>query len=316
MSNPLLLMFFLVSGLGSGLLSSCSEHGPLGQEDGNDRVPNLVIQSVTGIGGILAETESSSRRSLETNFDSYNKGKPLATSACQLSTVRGTCSSNVLTSTFPTCTVLNGTLFLAGSWTNTYNDEATCLTHRTSGILSDNADTLTRTTSNFAVISELFQLGTSTNSHTTYDSTTLPRLAFSGVRITRISASERQLTIGSLRRILRTASNRIVYDQSLETDATGLSVTGSRQAGSRSVSGTVVVYHNTASYKATTTYNSVRWESNTCCYPTSGSVSMALTGSGTTNGNANLAFRSCGLATYTDVNGAASNVRLDYCEEN
>jgi hypothetical protein len=121
----------------------------------------------------------------------------------------------------------------------------------------------------------------------------------------------RTVVINGIRRTMTGPLGRSWFDHSITS--TGLTVTGTRAAGTRTVSGTMTMFHNLASYKATHAFNNVTWGSSSCCYPTSGSVSTSLTG--TRTGNVSLDFSStCGQATFTDTDSSTSTVTLNQCQ--
>ncbi len=118
----------------------------------------------------------------------------------------------------------------------------------------------------------------------------------------------------------------IVIKQRLVSTAFDMSVSGSLTvdetagAGYRKVSGTMVTYHNLVRVKGTLTFTDVRYE-DTCCTPTSGSISTVLA-STSQSGVAGIAlngltesmtFLSCGTARFTNTSGTTSYVSLAHC---
>jgi hypothetical protein len=155
------------------------------------------------------------------------------------------------------------------------------------------------------------KLTTSTEAHTAYDGTTIPA---TGVRVeqTSATATDRSITVYGLHRVLRGPRGTKWFDHSLKTNS-AITVTGTRANGNRTVNGTLVVYHNIASYTATNVMTNVKWETSTCCYPTSGTIATTFTGSLT--GTATTSFTStCGSASFTNTSGTTSTVALTACE--
>ena len=102
--------------------------------------------------------------------------------------------------------------------------------------------------------------------------------------------------------------------------ASSLQVTETAGATSRTVAGTVGVYHNLLKVVAATTFSTVKFE-DTCCYPVSGSISTAFTKTSLSgaagialNGKTeSLTFTGCGTATYVDSTGSSASVTMDTC---
>ena len=101
-----------------------------------------------------------------------------------------------------------------------------------------------------------------------------------------------------------------------------LNVTETAGAGSRTVSGSVVVFHNVLKVVGTSTFNSVS-HTDTCCLPVSGFITTAFAAGAnvapTTAGSAfvgkteTLTFTGCGSGTLTDTTGASKTVTLNHC---
>lgn len=110
-----------------------------------------------------------------------------------------------------------------------------------------------------------------------------------------------------------------VFDHSV---AGSLTISEASGASSRTLSGSVTVYHNRLRVVGTSTFSSVIHQ-NVCCLPTSGTITTSFAAgsnvSPTTLGNLlvgkseSLTFTGCGTATYTDVNGNQSSVTLHRC---
>jgi hypothetical protein len=89
---------------------------------------------------------------------------------------------------------------------------------------------------------------------------------------------------------------------------------------SRTATGTVTFYQNLLRVKGASTFNNVVYN-NSCCDPISGSVTTvyAATSQSGTAGQAldgkseSITFTSCGLATFTAVDGTTTNVSLTQC---
>jgi hypothetical protein len=109
-----------------------------------------------------------------------------------------------------------------------------------------------------------------------------------------------------------------LYDHSLSGS---LNVNESVGANSRTVSGTLKIYHNALRVIGTATFTSVVHEDD-CCYPVSGTISV-LYGQGTTppttlgqyavGKTETLTFNSCGNGTLKTYDGTIQNVFLTSC---
>jgi hypothetical protein len=104
--------------------------------------------------------------------------------------------------------------------------------------------------------------------------------------------------------------SRQLFDVSIRTLAP-ISISGSLSRATRLINGgQLQVNHNVTGFTSTITPNNLRW-SNSCCHPTSGSLSIVFSGSRT--GSASVVFNGCGTAVVND-GGQESNIELSYCE--
>jgi hypothetical protein len=256
-------------------------------------------QSAMGIaGGIASDSEAGSLGLIAEQVSNEIASR----AACAFSTVR-TCSGAIGTLAWNSCTI--GTITMTGGWTSSYGSNTQCTNNLTSPLA--NSDYVVRTsTGSTATFASGVSLTTDTIAHSAYDGTSIPG---GGIGIT-VASGTRTVTVVGLHRILRGPSGRKWFDHSITAS---LSMSGTRAAGTRVVTGTMTLYHNLASYTAANTFNSVTWGDSSCCYPTSGNIATTL--SGAASGTINLAFTStCGAATFTDTTGTTSAVALTYCE--
>jgi len=124
------------------------------------------------------------------------------------------------------------------------------------------------------------------------------------------TADGRTVAIAGLHKERTSAAGKKVIDISLRTTAP-LVLTGISGDSLTVASGTVEVIHNLAEYTATFTSENLVYDSSACCYPTSGTISVAYDGSIT--GTGSVAFGSCGTATFTR-NSVEKAVTLAGCE--
>jgi len=101
-----------------------------------------------------------------------------------------------------------------------------------------------------------------------------------------------------------------------------LSITEGNGASSRTINGSVTVYHNRVHVVGTSTFSNVVHE-DVCCLPVSGTITTQFNEGATNSSTAlgklfvgkseSLTFTGCGTATYTSPSGNVSNVTLHRC---
>ena len=96
-----------------------------------------------------------------------------------------------------------------------------------------------------------------------------------------------------------------------DTDVHDISIQGDGSRGSRSASGTLMVYHNTNDFHAKMVLDGVSWGESNCCFPTSGSISLTYFGS--KSGSGTMTFNGCGTGKLVDDSGSKS-IALKYCQ--
>jgi hypothetical protein len=248
--------------------------------------------------------ESADAANVQT-FDFLNPQDSVhAKTACTFSAARGTCSNNLSIINWNSCTV--GNARLSGGWTETWSP-GFCANGALPTALTNGASVTRTSTGQVLTMHSGAYFTTSTLAHTAYDGTLIPN---TGVHVS-MTGGTRTLTIDGIHRVLVGHHNKTLFDHTLTSS--GLSVSGSRANGNRVVSGTMTMFHNLALFKMTHTFNNVTWGSASCCYPTSGSITSALTGSRT--GTTTMTFSSsCGAATFTDNDTIQTDVALSQCE--
>jgi hypothetical protein len=119
-------------------------------------------------------------------------------------------------------------------------------------------------------------------------------------------------------------AHHLTVDFLLDHSVTGsVTVTESTPASSRTLNGTVTVYHNLMRIVGTSILSNVVHE-NVCCLPVSGSITTSFAaGQNVTTPRAGgdkyigksevLTFTGCGTATFQDINGNTANVTLNRC---
>jgi len=94
--------------------------------------------------------------------------------------------------------------------------------------------------------------------------------------------------------------------------ATDLEVNKLKRVGRKIKSGNITVTHNLASFTSSHTFNDLSWDT-ACCYPSSGSIDIELTGS--KERSRSLSFSNiCGLVSVNFGDGQSSEIKLKNCK--
>lgn len=296
------------------LLTSCGKSADTSATDSVESNSNISESMTTEAGGQASAAEGAStpaifstespRRDFVDPQDGVRakSGEVNPLAICSFSSARSSCSSNADAISWGGCSV--GLATLTGGWTETWSGGGTCPTAPATA-----GHAVTRTsTSQILTLASGATLTTDTNAQTTFDGTVLPA---TGTVVTSGGGSARTIVVNGVHRVFKGPLGRTWYDHSITS--TGLTSNGTRAAGNRVITGTATTYHNLAKYKAVHTFNTVTWGSASCCYPTSGSISSVLTGTGR-SGNVSITFStSCGTATFTDTDSTTSTVVMNQC---
>ena len=288
---------------------SCKNRNSDADSDGAEAVSNISESAISGAGQQATSSEGATSPFVAMEAMTVHDLGLLdpqdvnISSACAFSSARTTCSSNVSTIDWAGCTVHSATL--TGGWAETWSP-GFCSNGALPGALTNGTSVTRTSTGQVLTLPSGATLTENTTAHSTYNSTSIPG---TGIDVS-MAGGTRTVVIHGLRRILKGPFGRSWFDHSITS--TGITITGTRAAGTRTVSGTSTMYHNFAQYTAAHTFNTVTWGTPSCCYPTSGSVSSVLTG--TRAGSVSLAFTStCGQATFTDTDSSVSTVTLSQC---
>ncbi len=104
--------------------------------------------------------------------------------------------------------------------------------------------------------------------------------------------------------------SREVFNVSTRT-LSAMQITGSLSRSGRTVTGgQLEVNHNLSKFTSVIVPSNLQW-TNSCCHPTSGSLSVTYSGS--KSGSATVTFQGCGSATV-DQGGQQQQIELSYCE--
>ena len=203
------------------------------------------------------------------------------------------------------CTLGGATLI--GGWTETWSTSV-CPSGSPPTALTNGSAVTRVSTGQTLTLSGGATITTTTNTHTTWDGTSIPNTGIT----TSMASGVRTVVINGLHKTMNGPLGRLWFDHSLQSLA-GLSVSGTRAGANRVITGNLTLWHNLLQYKAVHTFNSVTWGTAACCYPTSGSITSVLTGTGRA-GNVSLTFSAtCGQATFVDTNAASSTINLTQC---
>ncbi len=129
---------------------------------------------------------------------------------------------------------------------------------------------------------------TSSDNFANYEGTTIG----GGTRVEK-TATGYQVDMLGQRKVLTSTNKGVLFDVSISSSSP-LVLNKLARSGRIISSGTLDVYHNRAKFKASHVFNNLTWSAN-CCYPTSGSMTITLSGSRTESGTVN--FNGCGNVT-------------------
>lgn len=275
------------------MIAGCGSKGKGAAEDDLSEAAQAVSDVVSGIddnGG-------------QSSFALANEGDQSAMAlgdACSAATFNscGTSASQTMVKTYSSCTTAAGYL-MSGTVTLKFS-EASCTMPVTGSPTVTRMPDLTLTGRRGAT------LRTTGTSHLDYRGVTIS----GGQRLTRTGSTSFTYDVLGVHRTLTTSSGSLLADVSTRTIA-AIAGSGLTRSGRTLSSGTIEVIHNIAHYVATWTLNSLTWGSSTCACPTSGNLSVSITGNVTATGS--LSFgTTCGTGVWT-VNGQSGDIKLDGC---
>ena len=272
--------FFYVLALGLTLLSCAKKTGT------DDEAEEAVS---TGIGAmsaaVIAENSSASISREVTTC-----GSPAFGDTCDVAT-------KTRKATYTDCAIGASSLKYSGSVTLTYN-RAAC-----SMAVPDSTVTRTIELARDGLAGST--VNTSSSTHTDYRGTSIG----GGSVITKTSDG-RTLAINGIHKVKTTSAGKKAFDISFRT-TTAFELTNVSENSLTVASGTMEVIHNLAEYTATFSSKDLVYDSSTCCYPTSGTISVTYDGSVT--GTGSVSFGECGTVTFTR-NSVEKTVTLAGCE--
>lgn len=278
---------------------SCAKKGDT-TEASADAVAYTAEMAVTTVGGAFDDASGGTFTSELTS-----SGLGIQT-ACARPTASACTGSGpyTQTATYAGCSIGSSLYTLTGTAVIAYTN-ATCNTNfaTTAGATATRVVSLVRTGPAGG------QLTTVTEAHSAYDGTSI---GAGQVLAMGSPANSATLAIAGVHKTF-TIGGKTIFDHSIMT-TTPITANSTLSRAGRSISaGAVAIYHNLAKYTATYTVSSPLVWTSGCCYPTSGTVTAAFTGS--LSGTGSVTFSStCGTATITRSNGDTQNFTMSYCE--
>lgn len=293
-ANLVYIFLFLV-------LSSCAEIEESSEENTAEAALYAGLASMAGAAHALNQASGTFLR----------EGQDRIVSGCTVPPAADTCSSGVKSALYQDCLSTATNHSFAGSVTLTFS--------QTNCDFPFNGETVTRTTSLARILGftdfprfNNTTVTTTTDTHTNYQGTEIG----GGTRLTRVAPSPTQFEVDILgvQKVLTSTKGKVLYDMSLHTTS-AMTLTGD-VSGDRTLNGgTLRVAHNRAFYTADLTPVNVRYNSTTCCHPTSGVVGVTFGDKAV--GTAQITFgTTCGLATLVRDNDETTTrtIPLHGCE--
>lgn len=299
------LCVFVVASLGfSAALLSCQKRSPI--ENATGLAYSGILDSAVGsLNLVLNDAERVNTIPSETTCTAARFSPALGTATCV-----GTVGGRTIDITYNCAALASTDVSLSGAANLTFNVATTCNDWVSTGV--PGSGSVVWTSSNFSRSGTGGAVSSSSALHTNYLGTSLG----GGATISYLGGPTSAMTVafGGLRR--RGSVSGLSIDHSVRT-ATGsaIGISGTLAAANRAIpSGTIIIDDNNADYTATITMTAVSWGTASCCYPTSGALSIALGGSVTGTATASFATGTCGRVNVTTATGTTGTVTLQSCE--
>lgn len=290
-SKLLLFTAFLVA-------FSCAKKKEDESSDSYDSSVAVVESGMTAIAGVAddvagnAFTVNTPEKPSHKFFDLLVARAYAASCARPLS---ATCSSGVRSMSYSSCTLPSGLRSLSGSASLTYSNSSCAI--------SNVNDYVTRAYQIDITGPAGGVVTTSSAVATDYNG-----LSYGGGGRLTVRAGYYDLDILGKHKTF-TRRGRTLFNISMRT-TTPIQLSTLSRAGRQISAGVLEVNHNSAKFSTVMTFSGVQW-SNSCCYPTAGTIAMNRTG--TKQGSATVTFTGCGTAQLTE-DGQTQNFELSYCE--
>lgn len=330
-----LFLFAVISG---SLIIACSKKSSDDTTDDADSAASIAEQAFSEAsahassteGGSVSTSSISEQMELMSNElqqinESQQKEEQIAavSNSCSYATKR-TCTGATGTIDWDSCTIsVNGVTVgtMTGGWTETWPSNSDC----TNSFLSTASTYVDRSSTGSTYT---FPIGrkivTDTSGGTAYDGTTV--FVSGKVRTSRGTGTDRTITMSpnnsAIHKVATSRRGASLFDYYVQPN---LAVSGALKnktansiTGSRTMTGTVTIYHNLVKYTATNTFNSVVWGDSTCCYPTSGTITATYSGTNKPADSSTMTFStSCGSATFASTSGSSTtstSITLENCQ--
>jgi hypothetical protein len=286
------------------LISSCGSEDEVAESNEVAQVVQSAVNTIGGVGDDMssgtefssASTSGSSSANAPTPVDIY------ATCDSQGRAVDKACPSGVKTVSYGGCTLGSSSAELSGSVTLTYSDDSNC-------DIAQSSENVERLVNDLTVdFSSGAQLVSTMASETNYEGASLG----GATTLTTVTAGTGwTVNVSGHHFYFDLASGLRLFDTTVYTP-TPVGITASLARGTREMDGgEIQIFHNNAEFTTSLQPNSVTWGDTSCCFPTSGSMSISLSGSRSGTGTVTFGS-SCGSISI-EIDGETSSASLSNC---
>lgn len=281
--------------------SSCAKGGLSAEETSQAIMLQLVDSTVGSINAVLNDAEQASSIQA-TGVCSTSRFNPAIAGGASCA---ATANSRTVTATYDCDVSATDAVTISGGATMTFDAAGTCNTWVTAAIPA--SGTATWTTSSFIRTGSQGQIKTVSALHTNFHGASI-----GGGSVVTYASGPMSLAINGLRRTGTLSSFSI--DHSVHTSLP-IAISNPKATHGRPITaGVLLIDDNASKYTATASFNSVRWNTSGCCYPTSGSITYTLAGTVTGTATADFSTGTCGRVSVTGTTGTATSITLQSCE--
>ena len=273
-------------------LSGCGDSNNLSTD-----ITETLESGISALSGVIDDHNGTSV--LQSQLNSTSISSLALCSRAQSSSCSGTPAKNK-EAIYSSCSLGIFGLTVSGNVNLEYSSSSVC-----SGGLTSNADSVTRTYDYSITGPRGGTLRVFSSPQDNYNNVSIS----GGGRLTK-TASGWDIEILGKNKTLKTVAGREIMNHSVRTTS-AIQITGGLSRDSRvAQGGGLEVMHNLAEFTATHSFDQLVWD-NTCCHPTSGTITTSLTGAYT--GTATTEFTDCGIAKVT-MEEKSRTLDLTYCE--
>lgn len=293
------------AGLGfSAAFMGCQKRGPVDNLTGL-AYSGIIDSAVGSLNLVLNDAERTTAIPSDTTCTGARFSPALGTATCA-----GTVGGKTIDLAYNCAAVATTDVTLTGSAAMTFSDAATCNQWVSTGVPTSGSTVWT--SSNFSRTGSGGTVASSSALHTNYIGTSVG----GGATISYLGGPTNAMTVafGGLRR--RGSVSGLTINHSVRTAiGASIGVSGTLALANRAIpNGTIIVDDNSGNFTATITMTAVSWGTASCCYPTAGALSIALSGSATGTATASFATGTCGRVNVTSPTGTQGTVTLQSCE--